>query len=148
MNMELKVLSQEKSVLPRKEISAVVEFEKITPARKNIKKELAKQIKGKEDLLIIKKVYGEYGERKAKITAYLYDTNEALESIEYAKVIEKNKTSEEKPKEEAKGETPAKEEVKTEEKPAEEKKPEAKPAEEPKSEEKKPAEKKEEEKGE
>jgi len=123
--MELKIESQEKSVLPRQDITATVSFGQVTPSRKELKKALAKKAGVKEELVIVRNVYTEYGERKAFVKAYAYDSEDALKHIEYAKVIEKNKSAEPK-KEEKAEESPAKEEKKEEPPKAEEKKEEAK----------------------
>ena len=110
--MDIKIIKEEKSVMQRKELTLEVTFEKSTPKRLDLKKEIAKKTKTKEDLLIIKKILTNYGERTAKVLAYAYKDEETLKKIEYPKVIEKNT-----PKKEAKEETPE-EEVK--EKPKEE----------------------------
>ncbi len=133
--MELKIESQEKSVLPRQDITATVSFGQVTPSRKELKKALAKKAGVKEELVIVRNVYTEYGERKAFVKAYAYDSEDALKHIEYAKVIEKNKSAEPK-KEEKTEESPAKEEKPKEEAPKQEEKKEEPPKAEEKKEEK------------
>jgi ribosomal protein S24E len=147
--MELKIDSQEKSVLPRQDITATVTFGQVTPSRKELKKALAKKAGVKEELIIVRNIYTEYGERKAFVKAYAYDNEEALKNVEYDKAIEKNKSAGPK-KEEKTEEAPAeKKEDKSEEK-KEEAKPREKPEdkEEPKKEEKPASEDKKEGKGE
>lgn len=88
--MDIKILSEEKAVLPRKEISLEVKFEGSTPKRLDLKKEVAKKTKSKEDLLIVKKIFTDYGANVAKVLVYVYDDEDSLKRIEYAKVLEKN----------------------------------------------------------
>lgn len=131
--MDLKILKEEKSALPRKELEAVLKFDQETPSRQSIKDEVAKKVKADEKLVIIKKIQTYFGVNEAKITAVVYDNEEAMKSLEFKKMIEKHNKpepkKEEKPAEEApKAETPVeekKEEAPKEEKPAEEKKEEA-----------------------
>ena len=97
--MDIKIIKEEKSVMPRKELTLEVTFEKSTPKRLDLKKEIATKTKNKEDLLIIKKIITDYGKRKSKVTAYVYNDEETLKKIEYPKVIEKNFPKQEKKEE-------------------------------------------------
>src|SRR6056297_3025581 len=88
--MDINIIQEKQSVIPRKEITLEVKFEKSTPKRLDLKKEIAKKTKGKEDLIIIKKILTDYGKRCAKVTAYEYKDEDTLKKIEYPKVVEKN----------------------------------------------------------
>ena len=99
--MNIEIINEKQAIIPRKEINLVVKFEKSTPKRLDLKKEIAKKTKNKEDLLIIKKILTDYGKRSAKILAYAYKDEETLKKIEFPKVVEKNTPKKEELKEEA-----------------------------------------------
>ena len=133
-------------LLKRVEIAGNITFNAATPSNKDIKKELAAQMKSKEENVQVKNIYTAFGESTANFSAYVYKSEEDLKKYTPVTKAMKDavkKAAEEAKKaaEEAKAEKPAEE--KKEEKPAEEKKEEA-PAEEKK--EAKPAEEKKEEK--
>jgi len=141
--MAMKIISQkEQPLLSRTEVKAHISFEAETTSNEAVAKEIAKQTKKDEKLIVVKRISTHFGSKEADVEALVYDSAEAKETIERKTKAMKEaeaKAAEEaaKPAEEAKPEAPkeeAKEEPKAEEKPAEEKKEEA-PAE--KAEEKK-----------
>ncbi len=132
--------TEEKPLLARKEIEGHMMFEgKSTPSNADVTKAIASELKTDEKLVVVKHIYTAFGSCEANISAYVYDTEEALKKFE-----PKNKKEEKK-----EGEAPAKE-AKPAEKPAEapkEEKKEEAPAEKPAEEKKEaPAEEKKEEK--
>jgi ribosomal protein S24E len=138
---------KENPLLSRTEVTAEITFEKATPSKNDVKKQLASELKKDESLIVVKNIHTDYGAATARLSAFIYDSKEALEKTEP------------RPKKEAKPAGAPKEEAKKEEKPAEapteekkkekptvakpEEKKEAKPAEKPAAE-AKPEEKKEE----
>ena len=121
--MELKIIKEEKSALPRKEITCTITYEETTPSRQQLLQSITAKQKTKPELTIVKKIKTDYGEKTATVTAYIYDNEETLKAIEYPKVIEKNTLKKEEKKEEAEESSDApKEENKEAEAPAEEKK--------------------------
>ncbi len=94
MNIEIKEQREEK-LLGRKTIKANISFEGKTPSRKEIRTELAKAIKEKEEKIIIKHIYTQYGGNKAEIEAAVYNKIEDAKAIENKKLIEKHMTKEE-----------------------------------------------------
>ena len=98
--MDIKIINEKQAVVPRKEINLEVKFENSTPKRLELKKEIAKITKQKEELLIIKKIITDYGKRQAKVIAYAYKDEETLKKIEFPKVVEKNFPKPEKQEEE------------------------------------------------
>jgi ribosomal protein S24E len=88
--MDMKIIKQEKSALPRHDVHAFVAFEETTPSRHSIRQSLAKKMKADEKLVIIRHIYNNYGTNESVIYAYIYDNEEALNAIEYAKMIAKN----------------------------------------------------------
>lgn len=133
--MDLKIVKEEKSALPRKEIECDLVYENVTPSRLQLVQSIANKTKAKEALVIVKKIDTTYGDKTAKVTAYIYDNEDAMSKIEYKKVIEKNTP---KAPEQPADSNNQEAEEKTEKPKAEEKVEEAKPEEkkeEPKTEE-------------
>jgi len=120
---------KENPLLSRTEVSAEAVFEKATPSKADIKKQIASELKADENLVVVKNIYTDYGSPSAKITAFVYNSKEAMEKTEPKPKKEAKKAgakpaeggekpAAEAPKEEKKAEEPPKKE----EKPAEEKK--------------------------
>ena len=97
--MDIKIIQEKQATVPRQEIKLEVAFEKSTPKRLDLKREISKKIKQKEELIIIKKIITDYGKRSAQVTAYAYRDEETLKKIEYPKVVEKNFPKQEKKEE-------------------------------------------------
>ena len=112
----MKILNETYSkLLHQKVIKAeVAHIGKPTPSQQELKKELAKEAKTKEDLIVIKKTDTQFGSGNSIVTAYIYDSKEDLKKIEPVTKhmkLQAKKASEAKPKKA----------TKVEEKPAEEK---------------------------
>lgn len=81
--MNIKVVNEkEEKLLNRKDILINLDFEDKTPSREVIKKELVEKLKIDPELLKIKKIQQEFGDRKAKVFAYLYNSKESLNKVE------------------------------------------------------------------
>ena len=88
--MELKIVSRkEEPLLSRVKIDSEIAFEKATPSITEIRENLASQLGKDKGLIAIRGVYNEYGLRKAKGIAYLYDNEEIFKRFE-AKKEKKN----------------------------------------------------------
>ncbi len=102
----MKILEKNKSkLIDRTEF--LIEYphtQKPTPTNNEIKKELAKELKTKEELIIIKNIITKFGEGTSTISAFAYDNLEELKKLE--KYVEPKK------EEPAKEETPKTEETK------------------------------------
>ncbi|MBC8501169.1 MAG: hypothetical protein H8D38_05415 [DPANN group archaeon] len=161
----------ENKLLGRTEIEAEIAFTGTTPSRDEIRKQLAKQLKVDESVVIVRKIETSFGESAANIQANVYKKEKELQGSEPNYVMKRHEPKEKKeettpapesPKEkapaegdvaEAPAETPTEGEAKEEKKeeaepvvkeaPTEETKPE-----EPQKEDEKPAEEKPEEKAE
>ncbi|MBN2423348.1 hypothetical protein JXB41_09055 [Candidatus Woesearchaeota archaeon] len=122
MNLEI-IKQKELPLVSRKRVSLWYNEKSATPSRKNLVKELAKMFKTKEDLIIIKHIYPQFGKNKTKIIAHLYADKSKMEFFEHKSLIKKHSYEDEKEKT---GEQPLPEEKKEEsikeEKPATEKK--------------------------
>ncbi len=110
----MKILKQDKSkLIDRTEL--LIEYPHIgkpTPSTNEIKKEVSKETKAKDELIIIKDIITKFGEGTSTIRAYIYNNLEELKKLEKYEEPKKEETpaAEEKPTEEVKGEP--KEEVK------------------------------------
>ena len=114
-------------LLNRRELLIDISFTDKTPTKVEVQKQIATAQKVDEKLIVVKDIIGVYGDRRAKVTAFIYENEKALKDIEPK---EKKKKQGEKPakkpaqapKQEKKKEEAPKEAPKAEEKPAEEKK--------------------------
>jgi ribosomal protein S24E len=80
----MKFLKKEKSKLLNR-TDLVIELEHIgksTPSNSDIKKQIASNLKTKEELIVIDHVYTKFGEGISKIHAKAYDSEKALKDIE------------------------------------------------------------------
>ncbi|MEK6858149.1 MAG: hypothetical protein AABX39_06185 [Nanoarchaeota archaeon] len=84
--MELNIASEKKqSLLGRKLVSGTLKFDKATPSYAEVKKDLAGKTKSSEEVIILKNIYTDFGARTATFEAVVYDSPEALKSIELEK---------------------------------------------------------------
>ena len=135
--MELKIIETKKNdLLSREELKIEILFDAVTPSNKGLQDAISSKKGASSDLIVVKHIYTAFGSKKADVTAYIYDSQEAKDSTETKS--KKQRAAEKKAVEEAKKKTVEGEVPKEEAKPAE-KKPEEK-----KEEEKKEAPKKEE----
>lgn len=89
--MELKIVGRkEEPLLSRVKIDSEIAFEKATPSIAEIRDALASQLGKDKGLIAIKGVYNEYGLRKAKGIAYLYDNEEIFRRFESKKEKKKD----------------------------------------------------------
>jgi ribosomal protein S24E len=97
--MNINDIQSNKILLPRKEVKVLISFEQAIPTRKQLKKSIADKLKVKEELVIVRHIYNKYGTKDAEVVAFVYDNEEALKSLEYEKMMQKN--SDKKPEGEA-----------------------------------------------
>lgn len=121
MKLEIKK-ERDTPLLSRKRVTLVGEYERSTPSRIDIRKEVAKKVNAKENLVVIKHIYTKYGSHKAKIIAHVYSNEDEMKKIEEEVLLkkqvpkgeggQKEKPKEDKPKEEKKEEKKEKKEEK------------------------------------
>lgn len=80
----------ENKLLGRREVLATMSNEKGTPKRVEIKKELAKVLKVKEDLVIVNKVTHNYGSSNLTIRAKVYDDEKSLKINARPHMVKRN----------------------------------------------------------
>ncbi|MCK4589975.1 MAG: hypothetical protein KAT77_06025 [Nanoarchaeota archaeon] len=108
--MDLKILEKKDNpLLHRLEIEAELTADGPTPSNKDVAKEISKQTKADEKLIVIKHIYSRFGTNQADVLAYVYNNEDSMKEIE---IIPEKK--EEKPKEKKPAEAPAAEEKKEE----------------------------------
>ena len=81
--MGSKILDEKSSVLlHRKDIIAEVDYDAAVPSMGTAKKAIASAKKVDESLVVIKRISPKYGQKKALIEAYIYDSAEFIIKIE------------------------------------------------------------------
>jgi len=135
MKMELEIRKEKETpLLSRKRVTAWASYQGSTPSRVKLRSEMAKELKVKPELVILRHIYTRYGEQRCKIIAHVYKDEKTMVQLEGEQLVKKHQAPEKPAKEEKAEEKPAEaaKEEKAEEKPAEaakEEKAEEKPAE-------------------
>ena len=121
----MKITIQEKKdnpLLNRTEVKGGIEFNDITPSNVKLAESLAKETKKEVNLIVVRSIYTNFGQKLADFEAIIYDNKEAKDKIEMlTKHIKKKMEEDRKKSEEAKAA-----EAEAKKKPAEEAKEEAK----------------------
>lgn len=101
--MEMQILKEKETpLLSRKRVTLELEAAKETPARAELVKAVAEKVKAKQELVIIKHVYSQYGNKTVKIIAHVYKDAKEMEKIEGQYLLKKHEIKkEEAPAEEA-----------------------------------------------
>lgn len=116
--MNIKVLSDEKNVFfRRREVSAELGYEGVTPSRMNVKRALADKLGAKEELVIVKRLKPGFGNASALVQANIYDDEKSLDELETKYFVRKNTPGQKKKETGAEGEAkPEEKQEKKEEK--------------------------------
>ena len=69
-------------LLSRVEVQFDLSFPAATPSLADVKKLVAEKMKTAEELVVVQKIATQFGLRKAKVSAYIYDSKEAHDKIE------------------------------------------------------------------
>jgi ribosomal protein S24E len=108
---DMKLLSRKRVILMRDNKGA-------TPSRQELIQEVASMFKVKEDLIIIKHVYSQFGENRTKIIVHIYNDKKKMGLFEHSSLLKKHekKASAEpqEPKKEAQPEPEEKKETSSE----------------------------------
>ena len=72
----------ENKLLNRVEVKGNLEFDKDTPSNAQLAEVLAKELKTKSDLVIVKSIYTKFGKQNADFFALVYENQEAKDKIE------------------------------------------------------------------
>jgi len=77
--MNLNILEQKNNILlSRKEISARITYDKATPSNEELKKQLATATKSDAGAIAVKHIYPSFGQKDAKVLAYVYQNAELM----------------------------------------------------------------------
>ena len=102
----MKITIQEKKenpLLNRTEVKGSIEFDDITPSNVKLAESLAKETKKDINLIVVKSIYTNFGQKLADFEAIIYDNMEAKDKIEMlTKHIKKKMEEDNKKVEEAK----------------------------------------------
>ena len=102
----MKITIQEKKenpLLNRTEVKGSIEFDDITPSNVKLAESLAKETKKDINLIVVKSIYTNFGQKLADFEAIIYDNKEARDKIEMlTKHIKKKMEEDNKKVEEAK----------------------------------------------
>lgn len=102
--MELTIQKKEdKPLLQAQDIYAELTFENTTPSRKELAKLIADKTKSKPEHVMVRKIQGVFGDKKATILATIYKDTALLQKVENGPIQRRHKS-----KEELKAETDAK----------------------------------------
>ncbi len=102
----MKITIQEKKeniLLNRTEVKGDIEFDDITPSNVKLAESLAKETKKDINLIVVKSIYTNFGQKVADFEAIIYDNMEAKDKIEMlTKHVKKKMEEDRKSAEEAK----------------------------------------------
>ena len=68
--------------LSRVEITADITYDGATPKASDVRAGIAQKVSGKEELIVVKHIYSRFGERSARVLAYMYSDEALLKAIE------------------------------------------------------------------
>ena len=77
-------------LLGRNEVVAEVANPGATLSRQEAKKELAKKLKAKEELIIIENITSHFGEKSSTVTAFVYNDEATLKKITLKHILKRN----------------------------------------------------------
>lgn len=80
----------ENKLFGRHEVKVVIENAAATPSRESIKKDLAKQFKTEDNLVIVSEIKNNFGGGKISVTANIYESEELLNKNAKAHLIKRN----------------------------------------------------------
>ena len=94
--MELTIQKKEdKPLLQAQDIYAELTFENTTPSRKELAKLIADKIKSKPEHVMVRKIQGVFGDKKATVLATIYKDAALLQKVENGPIQKRHKSKEE-----------------------------------------------------
>jgi len=77
--MEITIQNKVKNpLLKREEIGAIISYDNGTPKKEDVAQEIAKTLMVKKDLLVINRMVPKYGCKQIRISAQVYENEEAM----------------------------------------------------------------------
>ena len=96
-----KLYEKEMPLLHRKRVAfELTHPNKATPSRAQLKQDIAKHIKSKENLIAIRHIFTKYGAGHSKVIAHVYDDENIKNKLDPLKKKEQKKAKKEEPKKE------------------------------------------------
>ncbi|MFP4112567.1 MAG: 30S ribosomal protein S24e [Candidatus Woesearchaeota archaeon] len=89
MNLEI-IKEKDNPLLSRKRVTLEGESDSSTPSRLSIKEFVAKKVKTDSSKIAIRHVYTDYGSKKIKVIAHVYENEEDLKNTEEKSSIKRN----------------------------------------------------------
>lgn len=90
--MEFEVLKErDMKLLSRKRVTLMINNEGATPSRLELLEGLAEKFKTKEDLIVIKHIYSQYGKRKTKLIVNIYKDKKKMKLFEHEDLLKKHR---------------------------------------------------------
>lgn len=80
----------ENKLLDRKEILVKLSSEGVTPNKVDVKAQLAKKFKAKEELIVINKISSTFGSRDVVVDASIYNKEEVLKRLTPGHILKRN----------------------------------------------------------
>jgi len=94
--VQLSITSKkDEQLLSRTLVSAILDFEKATPSNSEVATLLAASLKVDEKLVAIRHIYNQFGDKKAQVTAYIYNDEARKQFIEPKIKVKKEKKKKE-----------------------------------------------------
>ena len=79
----MKLLQERRQpLLARKEVALEIEFDAVTPSNVEVAKKVAEKMKVTTEVVVVRNIYSEFGEKKAVVKAYIYESKEKRDDIE------------------------------------------------------------------
>ena len=89
MKLEL-IKEKEVPILSRKRYTYLTDADGTTPSRMDLMKEIAKQLKIDEKLVVIKHIYPQYGSKKVKLIVNVYKNEKDKKKFEHKSLVGKH----------------------------------------------------------
>ena len=79
----MQILDQrEEKLLQRKKVLFKVDFEKTTPKKEDLKKQISEKLKVDPELVVVEKIHQGFGTRTAEVHALIYSDKNLMKKIE------------------------------------------------------------------
>jgi ribosomal protein S24E len=93
--MELHTIKEkDMGLLSRKRVSIMVDNDGATPSRLELLKLIAKKHNVPEEQIVIRHIYPQFGKKKTKVFAHLYNDKTKMAMFEHSDLINKHKPKE------------------------------------------------------
>ena len=110
--MDIKIVKEKDTpLLSRKRVTIYAQYKGATPSRPELQGEIAKKLKTKPDLVVLRHIYTRFGQERSKIIVHIYNDTKTMVMLEGQALVDKHKPkgSAEKKQKESKEEKPSEE---------------------------------------